>query len=829
MKVRKLALLLTWGCSPFAAHAELYFDTNALDLSDEQKQQLNLESFSDVETASAGSWSVEVLVNGRSTGQQVIIFEACGKTLCARYTPALLAALGVRTEQFEKLTAVSADQGLTNIGDYIPQATSVFDSARQQLRLSVPQAALKPVVRGDISPAQWDDGLPMLFTSYNLNGMEARYSGEKERSQYINLRSGANLGPWRLRNYSYYSHDNQAGSSWQSMQTWLERDIRSLRSRLKMGQSATTALVFDSFNFSGLMLASDDGMLPQSQQGFAPIVRGIAMSHAQIEVRQKGNIIYQTWVPPGAFEINDLFPTASSGDLEVIVREEDGSVRTFIQPFSSAPAMVREGQLKYALTGGKYRSDNAAAIEQTFAQSEVVYGLLNATTLYGGMVGAAHYAAAAIGIGQGLGEMGAISVDVTHARSRFSDRESAKGNSLQFRYSKSITATETTMTLAGYRYSTSGYYSLEEASEAWRNDESRTYGQPKQRMQLTLNQNLGSWGGLSLSAYQQNYWQGNGGKTRSMTLGYNTTISGVGVSLSYSDNQTQGRDGSDKIYSLNLSLPLNRWLSPKNTALLSYSQTQSQSGRSQNQATLSGTALSDNNLNYALSQSYTHDNDSEDRSGSAASLRYTGSKGVASAGYSTEYGQSRRFNYGLQGSLLVHPYGVTLGQELPEGGASALVHAPGGGSLKVKNSTGVSTDSAGNAVVPWLTVYQENIIPLDAQSAADDVEIGNTLQRVIPSRGALVLAEFKPQRGNRLYARLQWQGKKVPYGALVSTDDAHTGIVNERGEVYLSGLKDNALLSVSWGSGKRCLATVDFDKVKKVNGIAIMDLECRAN
>lgn len=829
MRVRKLALLLTWGCTPWGAHADLYFDTNALDLSDEQKQQLNLQSFSDPETASTGDWDVEVLVNGVATGQRTITFDACGKRLCARYSPALLSELGVRTEQFPELAALPADQGLTDIENYIPHATSLFDPARQQLLLMVPQAALKPMIRGDVSPARWDDGLPMLFTSYNLNGMASRYHDNRDRSQYLNLRNGANLGPWRLRNYSYYSHDNHSGDRWQSMQTWLERDIRALRSRLTLGESATTALVFDSFNFSGLMLASDDGMLPQSQQGFAPIIRGIAVSHAQIEVRQKGNIIYQTWVPPGAFEITDLFPTSSSGDLNITIREEDGSVRTFVQPFSSAPAMVREDQLKYALSGGKYRSDYASATRQQFVQGEMVYGVLNATTLYGGVTGAEHYAAAAVGIGQGLGELGAVSVDITRAQSRFSDRDEAKGNSVQFRYSKNITATDTTMTLAGYRYSTAGYYSFEEASEAWRDDRSHPYGQPKQRMQMILNQSLGEGGGLTLSAYQQNYWRGDGSKTRSLTLGYNVNILGVGMSLSYSDNQTRGHEGNDKIASLNLSLPLNRWLSRSNTALASYSQTHAQSGRSQNQATLSGTALEDRNLNYSLSQSYVNDDQTGHSSGSAASLRYTGSKGVASVGYSTEYGQSQRINYGLQGSLLLHPYGLTAGQELTEGGASALVHAPGGGNLKVKNATGVSTDSAGNAIVPWLTVYQENIIPIDAQSAADDVEIGNTLQRVVPSRGALVLAEFKPQRGNRLYTRLFWQGKNVPYGALVNAGDSHSGIVNERGEVYLSGLDDRVALSVTWGSGKGCVASADLSKVTKVNGIAIMDLECRTN
>ncbi|MGX5022273.1 fimbria/pilus outer membrane usher protein [Enterobacter sp. UPMP2060] len=829
MRVKKLAFLLIWSYAPLAAHADLYFDTNALDLSDEQKKQLNLKSFSDATTASPDILNVDVQVNGVSVGQRSIAFDVCEKTLCAVYSPRLLAELGVRIEQFPSLAALGADQTLSSIDKYIPQATSLFDPAKQQLLISMPQLALKPQVRGDVSPSLWDDGLPMLFTSYNLNGMESRYSEGKESSQYLNLRSGANLGAWRVRNYSYYNHDSNEEDRWHSMQTWIERDIRALRSHLKIGESATTKLVFDSFNFSGLMLASDDGMLPQSQQGFAPIIRGIAISHAQVEVRQKNNIIYQSWVPPGAFEITDLFPTSSSGDLEVLIREEDGSVRSFIQPFSSAPEMVREGQMKYAFSSGKYRSDNVDATQQKFVQGEIIYGLLNSTTLYGGIMGAEHYAATAIGIGQGLGELGAVSVDFTHAESYFYDRDVTKGNSVQFRYNKNITATDTTMTLAGYRYSTSGYYSFEEASEAWRDNDSRHYGQPKQRMQLILNQSLSDWGGLTFSAYQQNYWQGKGGKTRSMTLGYNFNFAGVGVSLNYSDNQTQGRDGNDRIASLNLSLPLSRWLSPNNTALVNFSQTHSQNGRSQSQATFTGTALSDHNLNYSLSQSYSRDERSESSSGSAASLRYTGSKGVASAGYSTEYGENQRVNYGLQGSVVLHPYGLTLAQELPEGGASALVHAPDGGSLKVKNTTGVAIDSVGNAIVPWLTVYQENIIAIDAQSAEDDVEIDNTQQRVVPSRGALVLAEFKPQRGNRLYARLRWQGKNVPYGAMVNTGDGHSGIVNERGEVYLSGLNQHAVLSVSWGIGKHCLASVDFSNVKKINGIALMDVECRAN
>ncbi|MCV5824209.1 fimbria/pilus outer membrane usher protein, partial [Escherichia coli] len=87
----------------------------------------------------------------------------------------------------------------------------------------------------------------------------------------------------------------------------------------------------------GAMLASDEEMLPDSQRGFAPIVRGIAKSNAEVSVEQNGYVIYRTYVQPGAFEINDLYPTANSGDLTVIIKEADGSEQRFIQPFSSVP------------------------------------------------------------------------------------------------------------------------------------------------------------------------------------------------------------------------------------------------------------------------------------------------------------------------------------------------------------------------------------------------------------------------------------------------------------------------------------------------------------
>ena len=98
-------------------------------------------------------------------------------------------------------------------------------------------------------------------------------------------------------------------------------------------------MVFDSVPFRGIQLSTDDDMYPESLRGYAPTVRGIARSHAQITIRQNGYIIYQTNVAAGPFEINDLYPTGSSGDLYITIKESDGSEQHQIVPFASLPIL----------------------------------------------------------------------------------------------------------------------------------------------------------------------------------------------------------------------------------------------------------------------------------------------------------------------------------------------------------------------------------------------------------------------------------------------------------------------------------------------------------
>ncbi|MCV5473759.1 fimbria/pilus outer membrane usher protein, partial [Escherichia coli] len=73
-------------------------------------------------------------------------------------------------------------------------------------------------------------------------------------------------------------------AQWDNIGTSLSRAIIPFKAQLTMGDTATAGDIFDSVQMRGAMLASDEEMLPDSQRGFAPIVRGIAKSNAEVSV-----------------------------------------------------------------------------------------------------------------------------------------------------------------------------------------------------------------------------------------------------------------------------------------------------------------------------------------------------------------------------------------------------------------------------------------------------------------------------------------------------------------------------------------------------------------
>lgn len=824
---------VTGLCSLLSAaplRAELHFNVNALNLSDEQRQQMDMTLLSRTDIQMPGSYKVSVRVNNKSAGEFTLNFVECDNELCPELSPALLRQAGVRVSAIPGLRALEEDAVITRPGEYIPEADAQFDFDKAVLNLSIPQAAMDNQARGYIPPEQWDDGLPMVFSSYSLSGAEtqSRRTGLRTSSQFLSLRNGVNVGPWRLRNYSNY--ENSGGSHrWNTLQTQLERDIRTLHARLVMGETSSPGLIYDSFSFRGISLASQDGMLPDSMQGYAPQITGVAVTNATVEIRQNGNLLYQTYVPPGEFVINDLYATSASGDFEITIREEDGTVRTYTQSFASPPVSVRKGTLKFSVTAGEFGARNynrEGTVSQRFGQVEFLYGALNNISLYSGLIAAEHYRSGMLGIGLGLGLLGAVSLDVTHAETRFDGGEKQTGQSWRARYSKLFDTTGTSMTLAGYRYATDGYYDFDEASNSYYTRERNNRSVLKSRAQLSLSQNMGPLGTLSVTASQQEYWTGRNTRTRSVSGSWGKTFNGVTVNVSQSQNKSWRTGRTDNVTSVTVGLPLGKWLTGNSsTTRMSNSFTRSDTGSSSLNSTLSGTALEDRNLSWSVSQARSQQASGKTSNSSALSGTWQTGLMTVNAGYTDYYGESRRVNWGARGAVVAHPYGVTLSPPLSEGSAYALVRAPGASGVKVKNQSGLTTDWRGYAVVPSMMSYRANSITLDTSTLKDDVDLNQPVINAVPTREALVLADYETNVGYRAWLRLTNNGKPVPFGAAVSAGNSQ-GIVGDNGQVYLSGLSDNAEITVALADGKSCRSRFNLKATKRSNGIVMAEMTC---
>lgn len=827
-KPTPLALALVFLYSP-VSYSDNYF--NPAFFSDDPTAVSDLSHFAS-NSQLPGEYQVDVVLNNTLVESRNVVFVAEKKTANASsnssgLTPCFdlnyLRNIGVKVDAFPQFRTQQKEKCVDFLS-VIPDSGANLDFDKLRLDLSIPQAALNRNARDYISPEEWDEGITALLLNYNFTGSNSKTDSSdngSEDSYFLSLNSGLNLGPWRLRDNSSWNYSSQGEKEWQHISTYVQRAIIPLRSELTMGDDYTSGELFESFSIRGATLETDDTMLPDSLRGFAPTIRGIAKGNAQVTVKQNNMVLYQTYVPAGAFEIDDLYPTSSSGDLVVEVKEADGSIQSYSVPYSTVPLLQREGYAKYSLTAGKYRSSNDSHDEPEFLQWSLFWGLPYGWTLYGGTQYSDNYASFASGAGVNLGVYGAVSADIIYAKSRLADDSEHTGQSIRFLYAKSLNTTGTNFQLLGYRYSTSGFYSFEDTTYKRMsgtvnsaNDEDdetpiwesyyNLYYTKRGKIQANISQQLGEYGSLFISGSQQSYWHTDS-KDSLLQAGYNTSWGDVTWGLSYNYNKSAGQPDSDQVLAFNISLPLGKWLSPGRDALqhsrniyANYNVSTDDKGNAVHNVGLNGTALEGNNLSYSLQESY---DANEQQSGGGVNLNYQGSYGNSNLGYNySSNGSYRQINYGLSGGVIAHKNGITLSQPLGE--SNVLVAAPGASDVAVDNNVGIRTDWRGYAVVPYASNYRQNRIALNTNTLANSVDVTDAVTNVVPTRGAVVRASFDTQSGSRVLMRVLHNQRAIPFGSVVTQQSTgKTSIADDDGIVYLAGMQPQGVLTVQWGAG----------------------------
>ena len=848
----RIPLFILLTSQAFSAQAEFYF--NPRFLSDDPTAVADLSGFENGQEIPPGTYRVDIYLNDGYMTTRDVTFDAGdkGKGLLPCLTRGQLASMGLSTSSIAGLGELPADSCVPLL-EMIEDMTIRFDVAQQRLYLTIPQAFMGNRARGSIPPELWDDGINALLLNYNFTGNTVHNDiGGSSNYAYLNLQSGLNLGAWRLRDnttWSYSSGSANNENQWQHINTWLERDVTPLRSRLTLGDSYTNGDIFDGINFRGVQLASDDNMLPDSQKGFAPVIHGIARGTAQVSIKQNGYEIYQSTVPPGPFTINDLYAAGNSGDLQVTIKEADGSSQVFTVPYSSVPVLQREGYSRYTVTAGEYRSGNNQQEKPKFFQGTLLQGLPAGWTLYGGTQLADRYHAFNLGVGKNMGELGALSLDVTQANATLPDDSDHQGQSVRFLYNKSLTDTGTNIQLVGYRYSTHGYFSFAdttysrmsgynvatqdgviEVKPTFTDYYNLAYNK-RGKIQASITQQLGRTATLYLNGSHQTYW-GTGKADQQLQAGLNTAVNDINWTLSYSLTKNAWQQGRDQMLAVNVNIPFSHWLrsdskSAWRHASASSSMSNDLHGRMSTLAGLHGTLLEDNNLSYSMQTGYAGGGEGNSGGTGYAALNYRGGYGNANVGYSRSDGIKQLY-YGLSGGVLAHADGVTLSQ--PMNDTVVLIKAPGADNVKVENQTGVQTDWRGYAVLPYATEYRENRVALDTNSLADNVDLDDAVASVVPTHGAIVRAEFKAHVGLKLLMSLIYNGKPVPFGALVTSDGSQaSSIVADNGQVYLSGMPLAGKVRAKWGEGPNASCEADYSLPPESKNQALSQLSavCR--
>jgi len=779
---------------------------------------VDVDMFAEGNPVPAGDYRVDVYLNDSWEGKHSIRFEARqpGDRIAQPcFTAELLERLGFDLKQPapEVLARLQAGQGICEpIEQIIAHTQSRFDVGQQRLNIQAPQVALLRRIRGYVDPSRWDAGITAATLNYDYNAWHRAQGDTNQTSHYLGLRSGLNLGAWRVRQRGTFTHSTGStggrGLQYRSSAFYVERALPSLGSTVLVGDATTRSHAFESLPFRGVILQTEDSMRPDALRGFAPVINGIAQSNARVSVTQLGVKILEITVPPGPFVLDDLYSNGSGGDLLVTITEADGSERSFTVTNNVLPELLRPGITNYSVSAGRYRNVSLLH-EPLLAVANVSRGLNNTVTAYGGVLAASGYRSAGVGVGLNL-PVGAVTLDATAARTS----GATQGMAFRLGYSRRMEQSKTDITLAMLRHATSGYY---EPTQAFQILDGLKRGEPfvprqrtRSQLSLYLNQGLpGAWGSVSFAGSIQDYWQ-RPGRDAQFSIAYGRGLGRLNLTVNAMRSRNAFTGNWDNQLMLSASLPLGT-SNPVNfnTSLMQRPGSQSL------QTGVSGVLGERHQHHYSV---YT----TADRA-RGQSLQTSGGAGFGtttpvarlSANMGVRAGGNRQLGVSASGGVVIFEDGVVFSPDLSE--TVGIVQAPHAKGVRVAGYTGAHLDARGHAIAPYLQPYRENDVRLDPKGADLDVELVSTGQRVAPTRGAVVLLPFETRRGYAILTTVRrGDGSFVPFAAGVfDAEGQNVGYVAQGGQALIRVGGEQGELTVRWGAGadQQCRFAYDVNTV----------------
>ena len=800
------------------AAEDIQFNTDILDLND--RTNIDLSQFSRSGFILPGTYLMQVQINTQSQPEQRMAFyppddDPKGSQACL--SPDLVEQLGLKRGKLAQLTWWRGGECLDSHS--LPGMEVSGDLSSSTLYISIPQAYLEYSAQNWDPPSRWDEGVPGLLLDYNLTAQSINQRNTASRTNLSgNGTFGGNAGPWRLRADWQGRIDDKNANRAQRLEWsrfYAYRALPSIQSRLMLGENYLYSDLFDSFRFTGIALNSDDSQLPPNLRGYAPEVVGVAKTNAKVTISQQGRVLYEALVAAGPFRIQDL-NDAVTGSLDVRVEEQDGSVNSFKVESSSIPYLTRPGTVRYKLATGRPSGLHDGGQGSVFGTGEFSWGVANGWSLYGGGISDNNYKAFSLGVGRDLLAFGALSFDATRASASLRD-DTLSGASYRLSYSKRFEEYDSQVTFAGYRFSEKSYVSMTEYLNA------RRYGRPlessKSLYTVTFNKHFRDAG---LSAYltytDQSFWgrpnsqRWNLSLARSFNIGsFKNMNASLNMFRNQERNQRTGTQNNNTGMFVSLTMPF---------------------GKTGNLTTSASSSHNKNTYSARFSDQLgerSHYQLTADSNSFGGYLSRAGDHADLSLSASLQENRHTSLGMSARGGATLTPYGAAGHRSSGMGGTRLMLDTSGVPGVPVRGyGRATSSNAFGKAVVADVNSYVRAAASVDLESLPANVEATRSVTQLTLTEGAIGYRTLDVIAGHKAMVVLHLpDGSVPPFGGTVKNEkQQETGIVNDGGSVYLSGIRPGEKMIVSWGGMERC--TLVMPASLPAGGLATaLDLPCQ--
>lgn len=245
-----VSLSILLGGQSALLHAQATFNMDLLEKND-HLPAVDLQRFNQQAGQPPGDYPVSWQVNGVTLdARKTVTFRQNDR---GQLTPCLkpedLLQAGVNPAVLSQAPGATS-RSCPELNALLPGSTVNFDFAHQRLVMTIPQALMTHRARDNVPSALWDEGISAFQSNYRYSGASQRTrEGSTERDNYLMLKSGVNVGAWRLRASNSLTANSDDKPQWTTSGAWLERDLTRWQSELTLGDTFTSGDVFDAVQF----------------------------------------------------------------------------------------------------------------------------------------------------------------------------------------------------------------------------------------------------------------------------------------------------------------------------------------------------------------------------------------------------------------------------------------------------------------------------------------------------------------------------------------------------------------------------------------------------